>query len=168
MSDRFVLLGLARVRSPWFVEVGRWCTSGSLPAQFLKCVSADEVRARLASGRAHSALLVDAHPGNLDRDLFATATRHGCPVVLVADPDLPIDLDELGHGLADKNVVSLIARRQQMQPVEKVGKRLFGRRGNCFGLPTRRVHKYVNLLIFHSIFLTSGVLRAGFRIRVDE
>lgn len=96
MSDRFVLLGLARVRSPWFVEVGRWCTSGSLPAQFLKCVSADEVRARLASGRVHSALLVDAHPGNLDRDLFAAATSRGCPVVLVADPALPIDLDELG------------------------------------------------------------------------
>jgi CO dehydrogenase nickel-insertion accessory protein CooC1 len=96
MRDRFVLPGLARVRSPWFVEVGRWCTSGSLPAQFLKCVSADEVRARLASGRAHSALIVDAPPGNLDRDLFATATRHGCPVILVADPDLPIDLDELG------------------------------------------------------------------------
>ena len=96
MSDRFVLLGLARVRSPWFVEVGRWCTSGSLPAQFLKCVSPDEVRARLASGRVHSALLVDAHPGNLDRDLFATATGRGCPVIVVADPELPIDLDELG------------------------------------------------------------------------
>ena len=99
MSDRFVLLGLARVRSPWFVEVGRWCTSGSLPAQFLKCVSADEVRARLASGRVHSALLVDAHPGNLDRDLFAAATSRGCPVVLVADPALPIELDELDHSI---------------------------------------------------------------------
>lgn len=96
MSDRFVLLGLARARTPWFVDVGRWCSSGTLPAQFLKCVSNDEVRARLGSGRLHSALLVDADPGNLDRDLFATAAAHDCPVIVVADPDLAIDLTELG------------------------------------------------------------------------
>jgi hypothetical protein len=55
--ERYVVLGLAHARSPWFSEVGRWSTAASLPVEFLKCVSIEEVRARLASGRA--VLLVD-------------------------------------------------------------------------------------------------------------
>ena len=59
-GERFVVLGLAPARAAWFRSVGVWATSGALPAEFLKCVSAEEVRARLASGRPFSALVADA------------------------------------------------------------------------------------------------------------
>ena len=52
MNTRFVVLGLARPRTPWFGEVGRWATSGSAPLEFIRCVSREEVAANLASGRA--------------------------------------------------------------------------------------------------------------------
>ena len=29
-ADRYVTLGLARVRTPWFTDVARWSTSGSV------------------------------------------------------------------------------------------------------------------------------------------
>ena len=96
MSQRYVILGVARARTPWFTEVARWCTSGALPAQFLKCVSVEEVRARLGSGRPFSALLVDGRLGALDRDLVAVARAHGCAVIAIADADSTIDLTEIG------------------------------------------------------------------------
>ena len=58
--SRYVVLGLAHPRAPWFSEVARWATAGSAPVDFVKCVSAEEVHARLASGRRVSALLADA------------------------------------------------------------------------------------------------------------
>jgi len=82
-AERYTLLGLARVRSPWFREVGRWSTAGSVPLELVKTVSAEEVRARLRSGRAFSALVVDDLVPGLDRDLFEEAGRFGCAVVVV-------------------------------------------------------------------------------------
>lgn len=96
MNERYVLLGLTRARASWFAEVARWCTNGTIPAQFLKCVSVEEVRARLGSGRAHSALLIDHRDGTVDRDLIALARSTGCGVIVVADPDAPVDVEGLG------------------------------------------------------------------------
>ncbi|MDP9419863.1 MAG: hypothetical protein M3P53_06925, partial [Actinomycetota bacterium] len=45
----------------------------SLLAEFVKCVSAEELRARLASGRPFSAALVDATLPAFDRDLVDLA-----------------------------------------------------------------------------------------------
>ena len=59
-GERYVLLGLAPARAPWFAALAQWATAATIAAEFIKCVSGDEVRARLASGRPHSALLVDA------------------------------------------------------------------------------------------------------------
>jgi MinD-like ATPase involved in chromosome partitioning or flagellar assembly len=84
-GERYVALGLAHVRSAWFTEVARWSTAGSLPLEFVKCVSAEDLRARLASGRSFSAVLVDAALGALDRDLVDLAAAHGCPVFAVDD-----------------------------------------------------------------------------------
>ncbi len=83
MGDRFVLLGLARARAGWFQTVGQWATSASLPAEFVRCVSAEEVRARLGSGRPFSAALVAADAPGLDRDLVAEAAAVGCAVLVV-------------------------------------------------------------------------------------
>ena len=84
MSDeRFVLLGLARPRVPWFSEVSRWATSGIVPAEFVKCVSAEELRARLRSGRPWSAVLLDGSITAVDRDLLAAVRDVGSIAVVV-------------------------------------------------------------------------------------
>jgi MinD-like ATPase involved in chromosome partitioning or flagellar assembly len=82
-GDRYVLLGMAHVGSPWFREVARWATAAALPIEFVKAVSAEEVRVRLRSGRAFSALLVDDGVAGLDRDLVDLARESGCAVVVV-------------------------------------------------------------------------------------
>lgn len=84
-GDRFVLLGLAPARSSWFDAVAQWSNSAAIAAEFVKCVSVEEVRARLASGRRHSALLVDASIPALDRDLVHTAGDARTPVIVVRD-----------------------------------------------------------------------------------
>jgi hypothetical protein len=84
-SERYVVLGLAHVRSPWFREVSRWATSAAVALDFVMCVSVDELRARLGSGRAFSAVLVDAGLPGIDRDLVEHARELGTAVVLVDD-----------------------------------------------------------------------------------
>lgn len=83
--ERFVLLGVARARSLWFRAVAQWTTSAAIPAEFVKCVSVEEVRAQLASGRAFSAALVDGGLPSVDRDVIAAAREAGCPVLVVDD-----------------------------------------------------------------------------------
>ncbi len=84
-GERYVLLGLAPARSSWFKVVAQWANSGTIPAEFVKCLSVEELRARLASGRPFSAALVDSALPGLDRDLVDTARRAGCAVMAVAD-----------------------------------------------------------------------------------
>ena len=84
-TERYVTLGLARVRSRWFTDVARWATSGSLAMDFVKTVSAEEVRTRLSSGRPFSALLVDGGLPGIDRDLLELAREHGCAPIVVVD-----------------------------------------------------------------------------------
>lgn len=85
MPERYVLLGLARARAGWFQTVGQWATSASLPAEFVRCVSVEEVRARLSSGRPFSAALIAADVPGLDRDLLAEARAAGCAMLVVDD-----------------------------------------------------------------------------------
>jgi hypothetical protein len=95
-AERFVVLGLAPARSPWFRAVGLWANSGALPAEFVRCVSAEEVRARLGSGRAFSALVADSGLPSVDRDLVAGARSAGCAVLVVDDGRATRDWLELG------------------------------------------------------------------------
>ena len=96
VSDRYVVLGLAQPRASWFGAVAQWAHAASIAVEFVKCVSAEEVRARLASGRPFSALLVDAGLTSLDRDLLDAARRADCPVVVVEDPRIRRDWAALG------------------------------------------------------------------------
>ncbi|MDQ1375241.1 MAG: hypothetical protein QOJ09_2579, partial [Actinomycetota bacterium] len=66
-AERYVVLGLGLPRSPWFSAVAHWATAGSIPIEFVKCVSVEDLGARLRSGRRFSALLVDAGMPGLDR-----------------------------------------------------------------------------------------------------
>lgn len=82
-AARYVLLGLAPARAAWFREVGQWANASSIPAEFLKCVSPEEVRSRLSGGRVFSALLVDGTTPGLDRDLIDRAADVACAVIVV-------------------------------------------------------------------------------------
>ena len=95
-GDRFVALGLAHPRSGWFTELARWSTSAAIPVEFVKCVTVEEVRARLGSGRAFSALLVDASLSGVDRDLVDEARSCGCAVLVVDDGRVRRDWSALG------------------------------------------------------------------------
>jgi CO dehydrogenase nickel-insertion accessory protein CooC1 len=82
-SERYVVLGLAGIRAPWFTELARWATSGSVPVEYVKCVSVSEARSRLRAGRPFSILLLDEGTIGVDRDLVDEARRHGCATVVV-------------------------------------------------------------------------------------
>lgn len=96
MSERYVLLGLARARSAWFRELSQWATVAALPVEFVKCVSAEELRTRLHSGRVFSAALVDGGLPVLDRDLVDDARANGVAVVVVDDGRQARDWSALG------------------------------------------------------------------------
>ena len=95
-AERFVVLGLAPARAAWFRSVGLWANSGALPAEFVRCISVEEVRARLGSGRPFSALVADAGLPAVDRDLVAAARAAGCAVLVVDDGRATRDWLELG------------------------------------------------------------------------
>jgi hypothetical protein len=84
-GSRYVLLGLAPARAEWFRTVGHWANAGIVPAEFIKCLSAEEVRARLAGGRPFSAVLVDGTVAALDRDFIGHVRDAGCAVLVVDD-----------------------------------------------------------------------------------
>jgi hypothetical protein len=95
-GERYVVLGLAPARAAWFRSVGTWANSGALPAEFVKCLSAEEVGARIASGRAFSALVADGCLPAVDRDLVARASAAGCAVLVVDDRRVERDWASLG------------------------------------------------------------------------
>ena len=95
-GDRYVVLGLARVRAGWFGDVARWATSAALPVDFVKVVSLEEARARLRSGRPFSAVLVDSGLPALDRDLVELAAGLGCAVIAADDGRASRSWRELG------------------------------------------------------------------------
>jgi MinD-like ATPase involved in chromosome partitioning or flagellar assembly len=76
--------------------VGRDATSGALPAEFLKCVSAEEVRVRLASGRPCSAVLLDGGLPAVDRDLLAAVAGVGAAGIVVESGRADRDWTALG------------------------------------------------------------------------
>ena len=95
-TDRYVVIGLARVRAPWFGEVARWAHAAALPIEFVKCISPAEAHARLAGGRAISAMVVDAGASGIDRDLIDLARRTGVATIVVDDPRIERDWVALG------------------------------------------------------------------------
>ena len=94
--ERFVVLGLAHVRSSWFRDVGRWSTNAAAPIDFVKCVSAEELRSILDSGRAISAILIDSGLPAIDRDLIERARTIGAGVIVVDDGRVRRNWQELG------------------------------------------------------------------------
>jgi len=113
MSRRFVVLGLSTVRAVWPREVTGWAMSGALPLEFTKCISAEEVRARLRSGRTHSAVLVDASALGVDRDLFAVIHEFGAVAIVISSDDQ--DWGDLG---ANTQLHEVFSREDLLERLE--------------------------------------------------
>lgn len=95
VTDRWVVAGLARARTAWFRSVASWATSGALPVEFVACLSVEELRSLVDSGRALSAVLLDAGLPQVDRALVAHLDACGVAVLFVetdAAPGRPRDL----------------------------------------------------------------------------
>ena len=116
-GDRFVVLGVAQVRSPWFREVARWANSVMLPVEFVKAMSVEEVRVRLRSGRGYSALLVDDSLPGVDRDLVELAREGGCAVLVVDSGRGSRRWGELG---ASALLAGTFARDELLQVLQQV------------------------------------------------
>lgn len=116
MASRFVLLGLAQARSQWFSAVAQWANTGALPAEFVKCVSLAELRARLESGRAFSAVLLDGGLGGVDRDLIGAAHAAGCAALVVDDARVHRDWASLG---ADAVLLPVFDRHDLVEALER-------------------------------------------------
>lgn len=94
--ERFVVAGLARARTDWFRAVASWSTSGALPTDFVKCVSAEELRTLMAGGRAFSAALLDAGLPSVDRDLVAALREEGVAPLFVESSGVRREWHDLG------------------------------------------------------------------------
>lgn len=119
MSERYVLAGLARAGAGWFGLVGRWANEGTIPAEFVKCVSPEELRARLGSGRPWSAIIVDAALPAVDRDLLDAAHRAGAAAIVVADSRVERDWSALG---ADATVSPRFDRTELIGALTRVAR----------------------------------------------
>jgi hypothetical protein len=128
-GERYVLLGLAPARTEWFEAVARWATSAAIAAEFTKCVSAEEVRSRLASGRRYSALIVDTSTPSFDRDLVDLASGAATPVILVKGVPGP-GIDPVGVG-----AVAELSQRFARAELEEVLARSCATVGGADSLP---------------------------------
>lgn len=81
---------------PWFGAVASWATSGALPADFVKFVSAEELRVQLRAGRPFSAALLDAGMPSMDRDVVQGLRDHGVAPILVEATGVQREWRELG------------------------------------------------------------------------
>lgn len=83
--DRYVILGLGRSRSSWFTHIAHWTTSGAVPAEFHKCLSANHIRQRLDGMQPYSALIVEDGIAEVDRDLIEIARRANTATFVIAN-----------------------------------------------------------------------------------
>lgn len=96
MSDRFVVLGLARSRCQWFSDLASWSSHAVAPIDYIKCLTPGEAQALIGSGRRLSAVLVDAAISGLDREFIALVASIGATTVVVADAAASRDWESLG------------------------------------------------------------------------
>ncbi len=89
-----VVVALPGGRRDWATRLSRWSMSAGVAIEFLRCLSADEVRAVLGAGRPVALLLVD--PASADRDLIDLAAGLGTPSALVDDGGAAPDWTDLG------------------------------------------------------------------------
>ena len=118
MGDRYVVLALAGARAAWLGALAQWANAGSIAVDLVKCLSIEEVRARLASSRPFSALVVDAALPAVDRDLLDVAASARCPVVGITStcgPQATLDFAAvIGDGFSADEFVEVLHRTASM------------------------------------------------------
>lgn len=96
MSSRTVLLGLSHARSPWVAELSRWTTGGLVAAEFLNCLTLDELRVATLT-RNVGAVLLDARLTGLDpRVVQEINSCTGAVLIGVNTVEPPPDWEEMG------------------------------------------------------------------------
>jgi hypothetical protein len=83
MTERYVLLGMARARSDWFSRIGQWSVNGSMPVDFVKCLTVAELEGHLSSRQPGSAVMLDEALACTDRHLLEAAAGAGLAVFVV-------------------------------------------------------------------------------------
>ncbi len=96
MSDRFVLVALARGRATWLDRFVHIAHSGAIPVEVRKAVGVVDLLAQLASGHPASAVLLDAGAPGTDRDIISRIHSSGAAVFVVTDPYVIHDWTALG------------------------------------------------------------------------
>ena len=84
-GERWRAAGVADPRAAWFSNVARWSTAAAIPVDFVKCVSADELRTRLVVGETYAAVLVGSDVAGVDQSLISEARDRGAAVIVVGD-----------------------------------------------------------------------------------
>ena len=84
-EEHWLVIGLAHPRAGWFRQMASWATTATVPLDFVKCVSAEEIRARIASGRPYSAALLGSDAVGLDAGLIDLVTTTGAAAIVVGD-----------------------------------------------------------------------------------
>jgi hypothetical protein len=95
-TPRYTVLALASPRTAWGQTLTQWASSGALPIECVKCVSADELIARLESGRRWSAAVLDGGLASVDRDLISRLAQARCPAIVIDDARVVRDWRALG------------------------------------------------------------------------
>jgi MinD-like ATPase involved in chromosome partitioning or flagellar assembly len=95
-TSRYTVLALASPRTQWAQTLTQWASSGALPIECVKCVSADELIARLESGRKWSAAVLDGGLASVDRDLLNRLDGARVPAIVVDDLRVVRDWRSLG------------------------------------------------------------------------
>jgi cellulose biosynthesis protein BcsQ len=122
-GEQYVLIGVARPRERWSSDLARWSTSGAAPIEFVKCLTADEARAVLGSGRRASALMIDARGPGVDRELIDAAAAADTPTVVVSDGSIHRDWEAVGcaavvdHQLEPGSLLEIL--EQHCRPVDR-------------------------------------------------
>lgn len=127
-SGRFSILALARPRSSWLAELTRWSGSGSIGTELIRCVSSDEVRARLTSMQRFSAVMFDEDSLGLDRDLLAACADAACASIVVTTGLSRRDWISLG---ADRTIDSSFGSEELLSALRAVATPI----EQCEGLP---------------------------------
>ncbi len=96
MTSRHVLVGLAHPRAPWPTQLAQWSNSGAAPIEFLTCLTGDEVRALLGSGRQVSAVLLDGASNQVGPELVSDVVSRGSTAIGVEAADIATDWRALG------------------------------------------------------------------------
>ncbi|MGI9577378.1 MAG: hypothetical protein ACR2OH_04215, partial [Microthrixaceae bacterium] len=91
-----VIVGLPHARAAWPAELSRWATSGTAPVEFLTCLTANELKALLGSGRQIDVVLLDAASAQVDSDLVGLVRAAGPVAVGIEATSSPTDWDSWG------------------------------------------------------------------------